>query len=255
MAANVSLKKFLFILCFFLGAVAFYYFQLTPVRQHLQDLQQQVEQKKSQLSALRSRTARANQAQKELQQARLDWQNASRLLQTRVDDGLFLVQFGQHLRQQQVQLNKLTPGTIQDLNFMLCLPLDLEMQGLYPHVLEIINYLENAPNLTSLGYLSFTTVSNQQPGEDEENPSLPAAAAVPEGTVTCTGKLYIYTAHTPEGRLHLEEVSRFLTGRSNPFAPTAGTIRENPSSRSILPPETSPGPQLPSEGLLVPPPG
>lgn len=237
MAANLSLKKLLFILCFFLGAASFYYFQLAPARQHLQELQEQVEQKKSQLSALRSQATRANQAQQELQQARLDWQNTSRALQTRMDDGLFLVQFGQQLRQQQVQLNKLAPGAILDLNFMLCLPLDLEMQGLYPHVLEIINYLENAPNLTWLSHLSFVAVSSQQPEQGQENQALPAAPAVPEGMVTCTGTLYIYTARTPEGRLHLEEISRFLTGRANPFAPAAGTIPKNPSSRGLVPPE------------------
>ncbi|MGQ9558203.1 MAG: type II secretion system protein GspM [Desulfurispora sp.] len=255
MAANVSLKKLLLILCFFLAAAAFYYFQLAPLRQHLQELQQQVEQKKAQLSALRSRTARANQAQQELQQARLDWQNTSGVLQTRMDDGLFLVQFGQQLRQQQVQLNKLTPGAILDLNFMLCLPLSLEMQGLYPHVLEIINYLENASNLTSLSQLSFMAVSSPQSNQSQENQALPAAPAVPDGTVTCTGTLYIYTARTPEGRLQLEEISRFLTGRANPFAPTAGTIRENASSRGTPPSQPPTETQLPPEGLLVPPPG
>ncbi|WP_018086424.1 hypothetical protein [Desulfurispora thermophila] len=245
MASNMSARKLLLILLFFLGTAAFYFFQLVPVRQHMQELQQQVEQKKAELAALRARAAKTNLAKEELDQARLYWQNASSVLHTKMDDGLFFVQFGQNLRQQQVQLNKLVPGSIEDLTYVLCLPLDMEMQGLYPNVLEIINYLENASNLTQLSNLAFTAVQDQRANQTEQNQTPPVTPPVPEGTVKVTGKLFIYTARTPEGRLRLEEISRFLTGRANPFLPTAATTPSAPGTGSFLPLETSPELLLP----------
>lgn len=178
----------------------------------------------AQVDALKSEAAA-------LEQARDRFEKLTAKFSTQMQDGLFLVQFGQLAEKNKVQVRKFKPAEVVDSGYILILPVEIELRGAYPSLILIIDYLENVANLTEIRNLRFQAEKTQTAGtarpvqEPKETTasSVYAPAAVSPGTViTVSMTLLIYTQPTPEGRIQLEGIKNWVGGRPDPFKINSG---------------------------------
>lgn len=160
-----------------------------------------------------------------LEQTRDRLEKLTAKFSTQMQDGLFLVQFGQLAEKNKVQVRKFKPVEVVDSGYILILPVEIELRGAYPSLILIIDYLENVANLTEIRNLRFQAEKTQTAGiarpvqEPKETTasSVYAPATVSPDTVTVNMTLLIYSQPTPEGRIQLEGIKNWMVGRPDPF--------------------------------------
>lgn len=127
-----------------------------------------------------------------------------------MQDGLFLVKFSRKLKQERVSLHKFKPLDIAYRQTVLVLPVQVEMIGEYPHIINMLDFLENQANLTEISYLLLEGLK-----PDEESAAYGVFRA--KGVVRAKCLLLIYSQPTPQGRLALEDIKNWNFGKLNPF--------------------------------------
>lgn len=129
---------------------------------------------------------------------------------TNMQDGLFLVKFSRKLKQERVSLHKFKPLDIAYRQTVLVLPVQVEMIGEYPHITNMLDFLENQANLTEISHL---LVEGLKPDEE----SAVSGVFRAKGVVRAKCLLLIYSQPTPQGSLVLEDIKNWPFGKLNPF--------------------------------------
>ncbi|MGQ9513019.1 type 4a pilus biogenesis protein PilO [Thermodesulfitimonas sp.] len=129
-------------------------------------------------------------------------------------DGAVLVDIGLEAARQGVAVTLVRPGVVGQQEHYFELPIEFAVQGDYRRVLNFIRKVENLASLSELRQIEIKALVLA------ENPGASPAAA--DGRVRATFTLVLYAAPTPENKLRLETVSKWVLGRDNPYQ-AAGT--------------------------------
>lgn len=134
-------------------------------------------------------------------------------------DGAVLADIGLEAARQGVMVTLVRPGAAVQKEHYLALPLEFVVQGDYRQVLNFIRKVENLASLSELKQMEVKALVLA------ENPGASPAAA--DGRVRATFTLVLYAAPTPENKLRLEALSKWVLGRDNPYQ-AAGTRASHP---------------------------
>ena len=115
-------------------------------------------------------------------------------------DGRFVVHFARALNQQNVKLNSFVPSEIEDKGYLLMLPIEMEIEGSYPAVLEIITFLEKQAYLTEKDYLKIQSLEQEM----EQGRNVKAELS-----------LSVVSLPTPSGKRFLEDIKNWNFGTDN----------------------------------------
>lgn len=122
-----------------------------------------------------------------------------------LQDGRFVVHFARALNQQNVKLNSFVPSEIEDKGYLLMLPIEMEIEGSYPAVLEIITFLEKQAYLTQIDYLKIQLLEQEM---EQEGYSA-------SGNVKAELSLSAVSLPTPSGKRFLEDIKNWNFGTNN----------------------------------------
>ncbi len=186
-----------------------YRFVLMPQIQAYQKTKTELNEANDLISRLSTRAGSLEEEKKVLEKARKRLLELNNSFNTDMQDGQFLIQLSRVTEKNRVLVLKFKPLAIVDRGYVLVLPVEIELRGLFPQVTVVMDYLENLPNLSELRNVQINRYESENAGEQ--------SLALPDGTVTASVTLLLYSQPTPAGRLQLEEVRRWALGRPNPF--------------------------------------
>lgn len=200
---------------------AAYRFILGPQVAAYKSLKAQLSEARSLVSRLSVQAAAAEGEKRALEEARRRLGELLARFDTDMQDGQFLVELDRVAAENEVRVMRLKPLPLEDRGYILVLPVELEVKGVYPQVAVVLDYLENLPVLSELRSLEITRMeasgAGVSPAAGGGSMPLPGTAAAADGTVAAKTTLLLYFQPTPAGRLQAEEVKRWALGRSNPF--------------------------------------
>lgn len=173
---------------------------------------------KSDMERLRIEAESLPTETKALEAARKHFAAASAKFSTQMQDGLFLLQFGETAQKNNIEIRKFKPLDVVDKGYLLILPVEIEMYGLYPDVTVMLDFFDRAANLTQTGYLRFESKNRTEVVSSREGDT--TVHVVNDGMVSATMTLFFYSLPSPQGRLQLEQIEKWLVGRPNPFLPS-----------------------------------
>ncbi|WP_243137340.1 type 4a pilus biogenesis protein PilO [Desulfofundulus thermobenzoicus] len=202
-----------------------YRFVLMPQIQAYQITKTDLNETRALISRLSAGAGTLEEEKKVLEKTQKRFLELNNRFNTDMQDGQFLVQFSRVTEKNRVLVLKFKPLAIVDRGYVLVLPVEIELKGLFPQVTVVIDYLENLPNFSELRNIQITRYEPENAGG--QSPTLP------DGTVTASTTLLLYSRPTPAGRLQLEEVRRWALGRPNPF------VSGRPPISSALPEKAS----------------
>jgi type IV pilus assembly protein PilO len=215
-------KTVLILLMLLLLFYAGYSLVLMPQMQAYQRTKSQLKEANDLIAQLSTRAGSLKEEKKTLEEARKRLLELNNRFNTDMRDGQFLVQFSRMTEKNKILVLKFKPLSIVDMEYVLVLPVEIELRGLFPQVTVAIDYLENLPNLSELRNIQITRYESENAGEQ--------SLTLSDGTVTASMTLLLYSQSTPAGRLQLEEVSHWALGRPNPFVsgwtPVASALPE-----------------------------
>ncbi|MEW6425580.1 MAG: type 4a pilus biogenesis protein PilO [Bacillota bacterium] len=223
MARSLDKKSKAILMLFLLLVLIYagYRFVLMPQIQVYQKTKTELGEARALISRLSSRASSLEEEEAALERVRKRSAELNTRFDTEMRDGQFLIQLSRITEENQVLVLKFKPLAIVDKGYVLVLPVEIELRGLFPQVAAVIGYLENLPNLSELRNVQVTRYESENaadqypPGAD--GLSLSAPSPVPDGTVTASMTLLLYSRPTPTARLQMEEVRRWALGRPNPF--------------------------------------
>ncbi len=144
-------------------------------------------------------------------------------------DGSDVIFLGLISASERVDITEIEPGDIIEKTHSLELPLKIGVQGNYLGLIEFCKDIDkqmkkstNLAEIRSLNIssgLSSTSQSSKQ-STGAKNTAVAVNVGAAPGTVKATIGIVMFSAKNPEGKLYLEEVSRWLLGRGNVFRPT-----------------------------------
>ncbi|MBE3588254.1 MAG: type 4a pilus biogenesis protein PilO, partial [Thermoanaerobacteraceae bacterium] len=177
-----------------------YRFVLMPKIQAYQITKTELNETRALISRLSAGAGTLEEEKKVLEKTQKRFLELNNRFNTDMQDGQFLVQFSRVTEKNRVLVLKFKPLAIVDRGHVLVLPVEIELKGLFPQVTVVIDYLENLPNFSELRNIQITSYEHERAGR--QSPTLP------DGTVTASTTLLLYSRPTPAGRLQLEEVRR-----------------------------------------------
>lgn len=201
----------------------------------------------AELSRYRTAAASLQEESRRLEKLREEVSATGAPFAIEMRNGADIILLGLAAAARNVEVTGVEPGKIKENQHTLELPLKITVEGSYPNLLAFCEGLESAAlcNLTEIRSAKFEATSGS------------AVGAASSGRVKATLGLVIYSDRTPQGRLSLEVISKWLTGRYNVFQP-AGALAPIPelAGHPKTPPVTAPGESLPEQaGGIFPPAG
>ncbi|MBO8128755.1 MAG: type II secretion system protein M [Peptococcaceae bacterium] len=211
-------KRLLGLLAVLLVCVGLYWFVFKPQWQACSRLRSELELARKQLKAARNTCAALDRETKALHKAEAELADLRAFFYTDLQDGGTVFDFGLKALEKNVVITKFKPFAVIDRETHLVLPIELGVRGAYPAVAAYLDLLEHLFCLSEIRFLDIEA-------EKED--------ALPTGDVQAEALLLLYSEPSPEGRLMLEEMSRWDVGRFNAFARPASTA-------ALLPGKTAP---------------
>ena len=158
---------------------------------------------------LKARAAAAafNLESDRLKQAREDYEAKSGPFKQVTRDGSDIIFLGLAAASSNIAAAEIIPGDIIEKEHTLELPVKVVLQGDYRSLINFYKDIENnnSANLLEIRSLQIETVNQiSKPG-----------------TVKAGAGIVIFSAKDPAGKLYLEEMSKWLTGRGDVFKPAA----------------------------------
>lgn len=143
-----------------------------------------------------------------------------------MQDGCTPFLLGQWAIKDRVIITSYQPGLVFNKEVYLELPLKIGLRGDYLDVLTFVNQVEEMANLAEVRYLAIKPYkppsskgAGAQPGASDQSVPLQQ-----DGTVVAELNLIMYSDVTPEGRLVLDEMSRWPVTKGNAFLPSQENI-------------------------------
>lgn len=194
----------------------FIYFILVPQIKSYTQAKIELAAESDKLLEARAAAAAFNKESDRLNQVREDYAVISGPFKQVSRDGSDIIFLGLTAASGNIAAAEIIPGDIIEKKYTLELPVKIVLQGDYRSLINFCKEIEsnNNANLLEIRSLQIKTIS-QIPGAKG-----PAAAAKP-GTVKAEAGIVIFSVKDPSGKLYLEEMSKWLTGRGDVFKPAA----------------------------------
>ncbi|NLI11356.1 type 4a pilus biogenesis protein PilO [Pelotomaculum propionicicum] len=209
------------------------YFVLTPQYKAYAQVKNELMDNRAKLARAQATAASLKSENDRLNKVKEDYAARGKPFTSSMRDGSDVIFLGLISASEKVQITEIEPGEIIEKTHSLELPLKIGVQGNYLSLIEfckdIDKQVKKSTNLAEIRSLNITSglssPSSKQSSGAKTSTTTPAAtatvtvAAAP-GTVKATIYIVMFSAKNPEGKLYLEEVSRWLMGRGNVFRPT-----------------------------------
>ncbi|MEW6276065.1 MAG: type 4a pilus biogenesis protein PilO [Bacillota bacterium] len=172
-------------------SAAVYYFVLGPQIDAYQEQAARLAEARMEYARLNTQIGALPSEIAALEEARARFEKLSARFSTATGDGLYLAQIGSLAEQNKVQILKFNPAPPADLGFGRVLPVEVELRGLYPSVLEVIDRLEKAPHFTEIRSLKLAAARPRNNGGRGERPG--AGSTGGAGTAS-----FVYAPASPD---------------------------------------------------------
>lgn len=224
---KLSTREKVLLTVLFGGGIIFctVYFILTPQFKAYAQVKNELTENRAKLSRAQATAASLKIENDRLIKVKEDYAVKGKPFASRMRDGSDVIFLGLVSASERVDISEIEPGDIIEKTHSLELPLKVGVQGNYLDLLEFCKDIENQmKKSTNLAEIRSLKISSSQSGSQSLNQ--PAASkepafnlGAPPGTVKATIGVVMFSAKDPEGKLYLEEVSKWLIGRGNVFRP------------------------------------
>jgi len=195
-------KILLLILLIALVGYCFYHFLLVRQFKAYTQVKSELTESQAKLAQALAQSASLQRESNRLDKAKKDMREAGKRFETEMRDGSSVIILGLDGIFEGLDITGLEPGDIKEDPVLLEMPVKITAQGDYREMLSFCEDMENMTNLTEVQGLKMEAVSGTN-------------------DVKMTVDMTIFSAKTPQGRLSLEDITRWLTGRYNIFRPAA----------------------------------
>lgn len=230
MRERVFSRHYLLLSGLMIGAFlcCYIYFLLVPQIKSYTQAKIELAAESDKLLKARAAAAAFSRESDRLNQVREDYEAQSGPFKQVTRDGSDIIFLGLAAASGNIAAAEIIPGDIIEKKHTLELPVKVVLQGDYRSLVSFYKEIENNnnANLLEIRSLQIETIS-QIPGAKS-----PADAAKP-GTVKAEAGIVIFSVKDPAGKLYLEEMSKWLTGRADVFKP-AGAVTPAPELTGYL---------------------
>ncbi len=201
------------------------YFILVPQFKAYTQVENELTENRAKLFMAQATAASLKSENDRLIKVKEDYAVKSKPFISSMRDGSDVIFLGLVSASEMVDITAIEPGDIIEKTHSLELPLIVVVQGNYLDLLEFFNDIENQiKKSTNLAEIRSLKISSNQSGNQSSNqPSVSKEPALnlgaTPGTVKATIGIVMFSTKDPEGKLYLEEVSKWLIGRGNVFRP------------------------------------
>jgi type IV pilus assembly protein PilO len=226
---RLSTREKVLLAVLFGGGIVFcaVYFILVPQFKAYAQVKNELTENRANLSRAQATAASLKTENDRFNKVKEDYAVKGKPFTSSMRDGSDVIFLGLISASERVDITEIEPGDIIEKTHSLELPLKIGVQGNYLGLIEfckdIDKQMKKSTNLAEIrslnissGLSSTSQSSNQSTGA--KNTAVNVGAA--PGTVKATIGIVMFSAKNPEGKLYLEEVSRWLLGRGNVFRPT-----------------------------------
>jgi len=202
------------------------YFVLTPQFKAYAQVKDELTVNRAQLSKAQATAASLKSENDRLIKIKEDYVVRGKPFVSSMRDGSDIIFLGLISASERVDITEIEPGDIIEKTHSLELPLKIGVQGNYLGLIEFCKDIDKqVKESTNLAEIRSLNISSELSGSQSSNQSAGAKNTVVNvgatpGTVKATIGIVMFSAKNPEGKLYLEEVSRWLMGRGNVFRPT-----------------------------------
>lgn len=153
------------------------------------------------------------------EQARVSFEQLSARFPAGVQDGLFLAQIGRLAEECHVGLRKLKPAPPADLGCVCVLPVEVELRGSYPSLLQVIDRLANADTFMEIRNLHLRA-AQKPPGENGRQQNSGGGSGKSTGSTGEQEQGYLFGSGSPDGM----GTASFVYAPAPPEEITAGML-------------------------------
>ena len=198
----------------------FYYYIFNPQLKAFEQVKTELTEQRSKLSQAQNTAASLTKETALLEKAKSAYEEKGKLFTTEMRDGSDIILLGLKSASENIQITEVEPAAIKENEYSLELPLKIGVEGDYRNLLAFCNDLDKLLkgisdlNLAEIRSLKIEqlTAPNQSASQDSFSDQ-----AVASGMVKASVGIIIFSAKDPEGRLQLDSINRWLTGRYNIF--------------------------------------
>lgn len=248
---RLSKREKVLLIGLFGGGIIFclVYFILNPQFKAYAQVKNELNENKEKLSKAQATVASLKNENDKLIKVREDFAVKDKPFASRMRDGSDIIFLGLVSATENIEITDIEPGDIIEKPHSLELPLKIGVQGDYLGLIEfckdIDKQMKESTNLTEIRSLKIQSSSQSSSQSSNQSSSSKEPAfnlGASPGTVKATIGIVMFSSKNPEGRLYLEEVSRWLIGRSNvfrsssavaPYPELSGSLRKPSDSFSI----------------------
>ncbi|MFX4260991.1 hypothetical protein ACOBQJ_02195 [Pelotomaculum propionicicum] len=174
----------------------------------------------------RAAAASINSESDRLNKAREDYEIKCEPFRKVTRDGSDIIFLGLAAANGNIAAAEIIPGDIIEKQHTLELPVKVVLRGDYRSLLDCCRELEsnNSANLLEIRSLKIEAINQTANAKG-------TGSAANAGTVKATLGIVMFSVKNPEGKLYLEEMSKWLTGRGDVFRPAVSAApAPDPSS-------------------------
>ena len=227
---EISMKN-VAIIVIALGALFVYgYLLLYPKFTEYKTVREDVNTVETEFNSYKQKISDIPRLQDELSSINSQLYTKSRRLNYDMENGMFLIGLADYMKSFNVKLEEYTVDEPIRFETFYAMPITLKATGNYRNVREVMYYLEEQKNMIQiLNYEMVlvepeeepaTVITTLQPDGSEITVPGPTVTPKPNGDITATFKLIVYSANNPTLELNTSNPSKWKPGKFNPFTPT-----------------------------------
>jgi type IV pilus assembly protein PilO len=221
MFSNLSNREKILLSILGIGGVVFLFVWLILVpqvkaygetRSQLRDNQVRLMEAEAQAASLPREKEGVVQAEERLKKFDVYFRN-------NVKSGASVMEVGFKAQRSGVRIKQFKTVGVVNKQYYLELPFKYVVEGQYPDVASFIREMESLSNLSEVRSVNIRPVAVEQGGDKDGAKG--KSPAVSTGRVTADFEIVLYSDTSTEGKLMLEEISRWAVGRFNAFSAAA----------------------------------
>lgn len=227
---EISIKN-VAIIALVLGSLFVYgYLLLYPKYTEYKTVRDNLNAVETELNSYKQKVTDIPRLQDELASTNSQLSTKSRRLNYDMENGMFLIGLSDYMKDFNVKLDEYTVAEPIKYETFYAIPTTLKVTGNYRYIREVMYYLEEQKNMTQiLDYemvlaepeeAPATVTTTLQPDGSEITVPGPTQISKPNGDITATFKLMVYSANDPTLELNTSNPSKWKPGKFNPFVPT-----------------------------------
>jgi Tfp pilus assembly protein PilO len=229
---EISLKN-VAIIALVLGALFVYtYVLLYPKYSEYRTTKDNLNDVETELNSYRQKINDMPRLQDELAGTNSELYANSRRLNYDMENGMFLIGLSNYMEGFNVDLEEYTVDEPIKYETFYAIPATLKVKGNYRNIREVMYYLEEQKNMTQILDYEMVLVEPEEVPQEEvittiqpdgseiTIPRTPVETPKPNGDITATFKLMVYSANDPTLELNTSNPNKWKPGKYNPFVPT-----------------------------------